>query len=321
MILKHILFTLILLVCSLTLFSQVKFTYNNVDTVSPLNREIIGFFEEYINHRTKSEDFSDYWYTAEKLKFPMLDTYEKWIYQLYKHSPQTILGLSKPEDDVFKIKVMLESPNEGNKTVLYAIQNFLVRKTEKGFKLQDMLGYQLDKGDYTVVSDMYFDFYLPENMDRRQKPISAINDYVQKIENYFDRKIPVKLRYVYAPSCEDLNRLRGYDYVANMMSTKTNVCGLTDSKNLVMYSSYPGVHKHELLRLLNVMFPKSLPVLMDGFTNLAGGSMGKPISYWLIPICWTTSVRFIILTMRPILISFSMHWLPTILSNYTGKTS
>lgn len=65
MILKYLLFTVISLIFSLSLFSQVKLTFNNVDTISPLNQEIIGFFEEYINHLSKSEntvekDIADY---------------------------------------------------------------------------------------------------------------------------------------------------------------------------------------------------------------------------------------------------------------------
>src|SRR5690606_31119784 len=123
----------------------------------------------------------------------------------------------------------------------------------------------------------YFDFYLPEQTP--DYPVAEIEEYLGRVENYFRRRIPYRFTSIYAENCEALHRIRGYDYVANMMSAKTSVCGLTDTGNRIMYSSDAGVHKHELLRLLNVMFPESAPVLRNGLTNLIGGAAGKPIHY------------------------------------------
>src|SRR5690606_10264982 len=179
------------------------------------------------------------------------------------------------------VKVMLETGEDSLSTIIYAIQNFIIKETPKGFKMQDVLAYRLHKGNYRLIEDKYFDFYIPDESSFSKEYIDEINLYVKSIEDYFDKKVPFKMRYIYAPGCEALYHLRGYDYVANMMSTKSNVCGLTDPEDRIMFSSSSGLHKHELLRLLTVIFPKRPAILMDGFTNLVGGSAGKPIMYHL----------------------------------------
>lgn len=263
------------------LYAQIKFKFNNVDTITPLNKALISFFSKRIQAKTQYLDDSAFWIQDEEFKLARNDNYEEWIYGAYAYSPQTLLGLSTVGDDLYKIKVALEMGRDSSSMQLYAIQNFMIVKTQEGLKMQDVLLYNLKKEKYTVHRDKYFDFYFPPTMTDAATKIKGINDYVARVEQYFNVNLPYKLKYIYAPDCEALNRLRGYDYVATMMSTKTTTCGLTDSKNKIMYSSYYGVHKHELLRLLNVILPKSPPVLMDGITNLVGGAGGKPIMYHL----------------------------------------
>lgn len=263
------------------LYAQIKFKFNNVDTISPLNQELISFFGKWLQAKTAYTDDSTFWVQDDEFRIARNDSYEEWIYGAYAFSPQTILGLSIVGDNQYKIKVALEMGKDSTSQELYAIQNFMVVKTDKGFKMQDFLLYNLKKERYTVTKDKYFDFYFPPTMIGANSKIAAINNYVAKIERYFEQNLPYNFKYIYAPDCESLNSLRGYDYVATMMSTKTRTCGLTDTKNRIMYSSYNGVHKHELLRLLNVILPKSPPILMDGFTNLVGGAGGKPIMYHL----------------------------------------
>ncbi len=261
--------------------SQVKFKFNNVDTVSSINQRLINFFTDAIEARATGKNVANFWYSDKVLELPQKDSYESWIYGMYTYREQTILGLSKVSENHYKVKVMLITGKDSQSDMLYAIQNFIIKETAEGLRMQDILGFQIQKEDYKMISDNYFDFYVPRDQTFSKAHINEINQYVNNIERYFDKKVPYKLRYVYAPGCEALFRLRGYDYVANMMSTKSSVCGLTDAKNRIMFSSSAELHKHELLRLLTVIFPKSPAILMDGFTNLVGGAAGKPIMYHL----------------------------------------
>lgn len=282
--LRKIMLVLVFFVCGIyqsSIYAQVKFKFNNVDTITPLNQELISFFAKCIEAKTQHADDSALWLQDDNFKLARNDSYEAWIYGAYAYSPQTILGLSTVGDNHYKIKVALEMGRDSSSLELYAIQNFMLVKTAMGLKMQDFLLYNLQKEKYTVTKDKYFDFYFPPTMTGGTAKIEGINNYVAHIEQYFNKSIPYKLKYIYAPDCEALNHLRGYDYVANMMSTKTTTCGLTDPGNKIMYSSYYGVHKHELLRLLNVILPNSPSVLMDGITNLVGGAGGKPIMYHL----------------------------------------
>lgn len=261
--------------------SQVKFKFNNVDTISPLNKKLINFFAGAIEARATGKNVANFWCSNKALELPQKDSYESWIYGMYTYREQTILGLSKVSENHYKVKVMLITGKDSLSDMLYAIQNFIIKETAAGLRMQDILGFQIQKEDYKIISDNYFDFYVPQDQTFSEAHIDEINQYVNNIERYFEKKVPYKMRYVYALGCENLFRLRGYDYVANMMSTKSSVCGLTDAKNRIMFSSSAELHKHELLRLLMVMFPKSPAILMDGFTNLVGGAAGKPIMYHL----------------------------------------
>lgn len=262
-------------------FTQVQFKFNNVDTISLLNKQLIAFFTRYIDTKSSGKPDQDFWLKNESFQLPRNDGYEPWIYGMFSYQPQTILGLSKISEDQYKIKIMLETATDTDSTLLFAIQNYIIKQTPDGLKMQNILGVQLDQKNYQCKKGRYFDFYFPSDQAFPEADIEKINRYVQHMEAYFGKQLPYRLRYIYAPGSEAMYRLRGYDYVANMMSTKTNVSGLTDPGNRIIYSSYKGVHQHELLRLLTVLFPKSPGILMDGFTNLVGGAAGKPIMYHL----------------------------------------
>ena len=263
--------------------AQVKFKFNNVDTISPFNQQLITFFGRAMEAKATGKHAASFWYSDSTSSFqlPQQDSYESWIYGMYTYKPQTIMGLSKIADKHYKVKVMLITDKDSVNSMVYAIQNFIICETAEGLKMRDILAFQLDQAQYRHIADKYFDFYVPDEQTFSKAHIKEINDYVGRIEQYFGKKVPYKLRYVYAPGCEALFQLRGYDYVANMMSTKSDVCGLTDVKNRIMFSSSAQLHQHELLRLLTVLFPKGPAVLKDGFTNLVGGAGGKPILYHL----------------------------------------
>ncbi|SKB90505.1 hypothetical protein SAMN05660841_02971 [Sphingobacterium nematocida] len=259
----------------------MKFRFNNVDTISALNRGLIDFFGKYIETKSAGKDDADFWSPQNNFNLPRNDSYEPWLYSMFSYRIQTILGLSKVSDNQYNVKVMLETNIDSASTMVYAIQNYIIKETSSGLKMQDILGFRLDNENYQFKEDQYFDFYYPKDYPFSAKDIDQINNYVRKIETYFGKELPFKLRYIYAPGCEALFYMRGYDYVANMMSTKSTVCGLTDPKNRILFSSDAMLHKHELLRLLTVLYPKYPAIVMDGFTNLVGGAAGKPIMYHL----------------------------------------
>lgn len=281
MIKRHIFSLVIFLLFSTSCFSQMKFRFNNVDTISALNRDLIDFFGKYIETKSAGKDDADFWSPQNNFNLPRNDSYEPWLYSMFSHRIQTILGLSKVSDNQYNVKVMLETNTDSASTMVYAIQNYIIKETSSGLKMQDILGFRLDNENYQFKEDQYFDFYYPKDYPFSAKDIDQINNYVRKIETYFGKELPFKLRYIYAPGCEALFYMRGYDYVANMMSTKSTVCGLTDPKNRILFSSDAMLHKHELLRLLTVLYPKYPAIVMDGFTNLVGGAAGKPIMYHL----------------------------------------
>lgn len=265
----------------LSLMSQAQFKFNNVDTVSQLNRDLISFFQEYIDYRAVGNSPDAYWYTEEKIQFEGLDVNEQWdyYYSFLKQSQPTILGLGKQKDNIFKIKIAVETGMDSASMILFSIQNFLVYNTPNGFKMGNMLAYNMENEQYVKFSSPYFDYYYPQGTKIDDVPIKEHNDLLEKLEKYFDTPMPHKFQYIHCETCEDLYRLRGIDYVANMMSTKTTVCGWTYTKNRLMYSAYPGFHKHEVLRLLSVLAPHAPLILADGITNLTGGAGGKPIKY------------------------------------------
>jgi hypothetical protein len=154
-----------------------------------------------------------------------------------------------------------------------------VDKTTDGYKMANVLNHNLQKQEFVYYKGRYFDYFYPKGTSIAEIPEIEHNELVAKLETFFGRSLPYRFQYVHCNSCEELYKVRGIDYVANMMSAKTTVCGWTFHGNRIMFSAYPGFHKHELLRLIGVFVPNAPLILADGITNLTGGSLGKDVKY------------------------------------------
>lgn len=101
--------------------SQVKFKFNNVDTISPINQKLINFFSSVIEARATGKNVASFWYSDKAFELPQKDSYEAWIYGMYTYREQTILGLSKVLENHYKVKVMLVTGKDSLSDMLYRI--------------------------------------------------------------------------------------------------------------------------------------------------------------------------------------------------------
>lgn len=259
-----------------------QFKLNHVDTVSPMNTELLNFLWEYMEYRAAGNTPEKYWVQEEYYSPKSIDAYEQWenyyAWLTQSYTP-TVLGIGKIEENYYKIKVMVETGMDSSNLEIYLIQDYLVKQTAAGLKLANILSYNLENNKYQRFSDEYFDYFLPKDVDISTISSTENTKLIKKLEQYFGSKLPYRFTYIKEKSCEELYRVRGIDYIANMMSTQTSVCGWTFVDNRIMYSSHQGFHKHEILRLLSLITPNAPLVLVDGITNLTGGAAGKPIRY------------------------------------------
>lgn len=262
------------------LFAQFKIN-QSIDSLSSPNKELLIFFKTYVNSRAQGENFEKFFIKDDSPLTGKNDLQEQWqnFYSSFDENTAKVIGLGKVDDNIFKIKVSLEFGADSTTKDLVYILNFLVYKTNEGYKLGNTLNYNLTKEKYIKREGKYFNYYYPLGTKIKNIPQKRHEELIMKLEDYFGKKLEQKFDYIHCKNCEQLYLMRGIDYFPNMLSTKNNVCGWTYSSDKIMFSAYNGFHKHEILRLLSVFNPKAPLIIVDGITNLTGGSVGKPIRY------------------------------------------
>jgi hypothetical protein len=107
------------------------------------------------------------------------------------------------------------------------------------------------------------------------------NVYLNKICSVFELK-PQKINYLICRDCEDIFRVKGFDYVLSMGNGKE--CGFFDNYNNIIYATASAGenHQHEITHVINNYFPNANELLLTGLSAYWGeenAHKGKPLLY------------------------------------------
>jgi len=148
-----------------------------------------------------------------------------------------------------------------------AITNVVAREDDNGyFKLYNWLEYYTrpwSRRKVGVIEYCYYPTY-PFNIFEAQKA----NNFITKLVEKFEIKVN-KVEYYIAENCDEIMRLKGFDYEIGMGDHITNLCGFCDRLNNIIYANAKGgeYYQHELVRLINNFFPKAHGMFINGLSE------------------------------------------------------
>ncbi|MCR8558529.1 hypothetical protein KXD93_12810 [Mucilaginibacter sp. BJC16-A38] len=253
-----------------------------VDTVqSATNRAAIHTLSDYLHARLNKKDGKSFWLPSEAANLKTYDLYDAHSLYEIKFDEIIILGITQPETNLFKIKVLFSYFGSDKVRTIWSINDFYLTKLNGLLKLTNALFVNMRITHYQTVKSPCITYHFPAGYAYHQALIDSANHYLGAIEKFFNKKLPGNISYITAPACENLYATLGASYQAGTMSSSTTFCGFFDMDNRMIITSGNEYYLHELLRTLNMLYPGAPDLLKSGITTLWGGSANKPAIYHL----------------------------------------
>jgi hypothetical protein len=274
-----------LLLLSATLFSitsQAQIYLNpGVDTTDVDVQKALRFYKGYLKSfdgRTLP-DFSKFW-TKEDLserKVPDQLIYAINDSQLYSWMKEGTVLYIKPKKEYIQFKTQFSYANSSNEIATMAITNHYVAFDNGKPHFVNPMKINMTEWKQQKVRNVSFNYppYHKFNQKRADSLITAI----KKLESDWNLK-PINIKYYLAKSKEELDKLRGFDFMVGM-GNKDKPGGISDDRDNQVYCGGLGENYfHEVVHVyLNRLYPNS--PLLEGLAVFYGGSMGKPLKWHL----------------------------------------
>lgn len=259
----------------------------NIDLRIKDNLEIYNLWKSY---------YSDVLANAENCHFFGWSDKEK----ISLSSPDLLLqeGVYSPNIYYFKYKCqLLAIKNLGDekliKIIFYSVENKFVEvhaiisllclKENEKFVLSNAINYYTKNwNSYTIGKISYY--YYPEypfNIKDAQKA----NKLIDSLISWFNLSKSIKIKYYIANNCEEIQKLRGFDFVGYYGANNLNLCGYFDSKNYIVFAnSKEGAnYEHEIIHIINKHYPNCHSLILMGLSlyinSENSGHLGKPAAY------------------------------------------
>ncbi len=263
-------------ICTMTPVVELE---NNAD---PNIKKVFECWSAYLASKPDSIYDNPYWNTADKQKYVSYDLLKSEAFLspgLYAFKLKNLVISITQMGDGYQIRSIFYhvSPTDG--LYVMAITNVMAEQDEKGaFKLHNWLTHHTrswNKRKVGLIDYCYYPEY-PFNLYEAEKANKLISDFKDKLDIQVDR-----VEYYIAENCDDIMRLKGFDYVVGMGNHFTNLCGFCDTYNNLIYSNSKmgECYEHELTRLINNFFPKAHGLFLNGLSeyfNEDGIQIGLP---------------------------------------------
>lgn len=227
---------------------------------------------------------SPYWNKDEKLQWKSYDFLRSegyWNPSLYGLELNNIVLSIEEYGDIQILNSMFYGFYE-SRFIPYAITKVLVKNN----KLANYTPFYTSS--WARKSTKYIDYiYYPKYIFSDEESLEA-NLYVEKICSLFDINLNHKITYFIAENCDELTKLKGFDYSIGM-GRSPNKCAYFDSYNNIVYTySLAGEnHKHELTHLINTKYRDANYLLLSGlsvYNDSENSHLGKSFFYHLVKL-------------------------------------
>ncbi len=259
----------------------------SIDTVNYVDANIKAVYkcwENYLKSEPDSIYNNPYWNDRDKKKYLSYDLLKSEGFLspgLYGFDINNqVISITDIGNKYVIRSIFYWPPSERRNLYVLAIANVLAEKDDNGdFKLSNWI-HHYTKSWYTkkigIITYHYYPSY-PFNIFEAEKANKLISFFKEK----FDTKVD-QVEYYIAENCDDIMRLKGFDYIVGMGNNYTNLCGFCDMYNNIIYSNAKKgeYYEHELTRLINRTFPNAHGMFLNGLSDYFiedNNKMGLPI--------------------------------------------
>lgn len=241
--------------------------------------EIIKLWSNYLKSNPDEISNNPYWCEKDKIKYKSYDLLKSEGFlspSLYYFGLNNkILSITKSGNDYIIKSAFYDKSNFD----IYAITNVIATKNNDNFYLTNYQPHLVEKWLTKTVGNFTY-HYFPEYHFNETKAEQA-NAYLNKICSVFELKSE-EMNYFICRDCEDIFRVKGFDYVLSMGNGKE--CGFFDKYNNIIYATALAGenHQHEITHFINNYFPNANELLLTGLSAYWGeenAHKGKPLLY------------------------------------------
>lgn len=273
-------FTLIFILTNIFSIKAQEISVNiGLDTVSLEKNKIVKLWNNYLKSNPDEINNNPNWCENDKIKYKSYDLLKSEGFLspslYYFELNNKILSISKTENDY-----IIKSAFYDRETFdIYAITNVVATKINDIFYLTNYQPKLIKDWQTRTVGNIIYHFY-PEYQFNEEKAEQA-NAYLNKICSVFELK-PEKINYFVCRDCEDIFKVKGFDYVLSMGNGTE--CGFFDTYNNIIYATALAGenHQHEITHFINNYFPNANELLLTGLSAYWGDEnahKGKPLLY------------------------------------------
>ena len=258
-----------------------QFSLNaGVSATSPDQQAVLALWDTYLGSRFKNQ--AQFWTPAELKKYPKGDLLLSEGYvspNVYYFTTQKIvLSLELVDTTLYKCRTLFYWQNPADtvqKTTIFCIiSTYFERQQHQWLLLNNLTRYTRNWNTDTVG---YLTYRLPPAHSLNRTKAAQTAQFLAGLFHDFDIA-PFPVTYYLAADCEEVHRMKGFDYVVGMGNSK--MCGFYDEVNHLVYAG--GLEEnyvHELVHIINPYFPKAHSLLLTGYSALRGGHFGHSLAY------------------------------------------
>lgn len=279
---------ILLLLLSLQSFSQKIETAisGGIDMKNEDINAIFNLWKNYLSSNPDSIYDNPNWNDSEKMKYKSYDLLKSEGFlspSLYALQPlNTVLYINEYGND-YLIHSMYYWINEDNTFNPLAITNVVAKKENGIFKLYNYLPFYTNgwkSKQVGMINYYYHNDYIFDNEEAQKA-----NKLLNKLNNLFDLDLKKNLTYYIARDCDEIHKMKGYEYIVSMGRTPS-ICGFYDTHNSIVYSnSKVGEYDtHELIHVINAKYINAHYLLLSGlavYTKDTHAHLGKTFLHYI----------------------------------------
>jgi hypothetical protein len=277
---KLLYFTFLLILTNSFYTTAQEISVNiGLDTLSIERNKIVKLWSNYLKSNPDEINNNPNWCENDKIKYKSYDLLKSEGFLspslYYFQLNNKILSISKTENDYIIKSAFYDSETFD----IYAITNVVATKLNDKFYLTNYQPKLIKEWRTKTIGNITYHYFPEYHFD--EKKAEQANAYLNKICSVFELK-PEKINYFICRDCEDIFRVKGFDYVLSMGNGKE--CGFFDKYNNIIYATaFAGEnHQHEITHFINNYFPNANELLLTGLSAYWGeenAHKGKPLLY------------------------------------------
>lgn len=235
------------------------------------NNNHILFLEKFFATNWKYKEFEDLLLDPMNTLYNIDDIY--WEIRDYPYFKPTLLALKNKSENITLAKIAFTYPVDEEFSYLFAIYNFMIRKTQDGLKLSNTFDFKIINWNKIKMKG---NTYLTSPLRKfNLQDINKMNSFNIKIASYF-KTTPIEFTYYACKNMEEAYSLRGYDYESSMFYNN-GVGAFSYPRYKSIFSGNDSeYYPHELVHLYTYqLFPNRHRSMDEALAVYLGGALDK----------------------------------------------